>query len=775
MTTATSCSSSGKFRHMVENAFRRAAPLGIFYGVLMFLLFPLMYLITLFSVPPADYAAVNGGFLMGSVRFYGYSGAYTGGSGVLLALICAFMPIVFGSILFSYLHNKRATDVYHALPMRRESLFAANYLAGLTLLWAPLVLCFGVILMAGGFCTAILGNLYHPLAILGDLAGWMIVTAAIYTITCAVAVLAGNTFDTVMFSLAFCGMYPVILFFAKLVVEGELLGFNGWNGGLMDVGNMMALSPFTLMGYRLTRSTANETNFFEMMKVESFSFYFWAEIAWLLLTIGLYFGAVWLYKRRKSERAGRTTASSLLNIVVKYVVTFVFGVAFGLLLRATFDMRWMLTVGTVIGGAIAYTVFEAVAARGFKTFPRAFAQMGISVGLTVVFVSVVLTGCFGFETRVPALDAIESVTVNYNGRYGMRYFYDELGRSRYDLNDELALARGSVVLTSPESIAAVRELHLSTIDDLRGLGDQLSIEWERSANFGPTITYKLKNGRTLSRNYRQCSLETAQGLAALENDEQFERQTNPAFLLHAGELEGITVTNRLYLGEYFKALDTAGQKELLEALQQDILAERLEDSASGTYEAVGYLRLEAKRDALQAETMVPENTDLLITAQYTNTLAFLQANGLTDRMELDPEQITRAAVCRYSKNFSGVGDYTGVYAYADPYGGVVRSYDIMPDEEDSYYDGKYRGEWMLVTDPAQVGALYRAAKNIGPMALDEEGKSQTYQVYFEYGDEQKALCLIVDPSQMPAGLAESYEQWMGESWDGEVVTAQAVY
>ncbi|WP_343264812.1 hypothetical protein, partial [Ligaoa zhengdingensis] len=163
------------------------------------------------------------------------------------------------------------------------------------------------------------------------------------------------------------------------------------------------------------------------------------------------------------------------------------------------------------------------------------------------------------------------------------------------------------------------------------------------------------------------------------------------------------------------------------------------------------------------------------TAQYTNTLAFLQANGLTDRMELDPEQITRAAVCRYSKNFSGVGDYTGVYAYADPYGGVVRSYDIMPDEEDSYYDGKYRGEWMLVTDPAQVGALYRAAKNIGPMALDEEGKSQTYQVYFEYGDEQKALCLIVDPSQMPAGLAESYEQWMGESWDGEVVTAQAVY
>ena len=49
--------------------------------------------------------------------------------------------VVIPMVVFSYIDNRRALDVFHALPVTRGKLFWGNMLAGLFLLFSPFVVC----------------------------------------------------------------------------------------------------------------------------------------------------------------------------------------------------------------------------------------------------------------------------------------------------------------------------------------------------------------------------------------------------------------------------------------------------------------------------------------------------------------------------------------------------------------------------------------------------------------------------------------------------------
>jgi len=725
---------------MYLGALRRGAPLGIFYALLLFALFPLMYMITLMTMNPAKEN------FQASEYLYGYAGIYSGVSAFAVAMSCVVIPIVFGVTIFSYLHNKRATDVYHALPMKRQTLFTANYLAGLTLIWVPLIISFATVAIAGAGFASILTWVYSPARIFTELLGWLVVASAVFTITATIAVLAGNSFDTVMFSLAFGGMYPVILFFAKMVIDSLLLGFTGrWSIGLMNELNMPALSPFTVMIYRLTMRIGNE-GVSPLTFNTRFTVYTWATVAWAIITVALFFVANFLYARRKSELAGRTTSSSVLNSIVKYVITFVFGIIFGLLLSASFDSKMMFLVGAVIGGCIAYGAFEAIAARGFKTFPRAFIQMGISVGLTVAFVAVFLTGGLGYETRIPAAESVASVTINYNGRFGSRYLYSEDSMVKdYPYNSAEDMGR-NVVLTSPEAIEIVRKLHADTVKEQRGR-DEKHFNWEESSNIYPNIIYKLKNGKSVMRSYSAITMETAQVLGRLEDLEEFKRQTNPAFLLEAGQLKGVEFMNRFATGNTFEALSEAQQKQLLDALQKDALSERVEDIVNESYDAVGYIRL-VVAGTFAEPTFVPTSSTILITEQYANTIAWLKSNGFYEKMEVDESKITRVGINRLNSKYMGY-ENDAVFIMMNPDAGMMDRYQV--------FDSEYaKEEWLAVDDAETAKKLYKLGRNSG--ASDRNG----YQLYFEYGDSENALCLFVPQSKLPKELADRYSTLIGD-------------
>ena len=85
--------------------------------------------------------------------------------------LAALMGLLCAMACFGYLYNNRSACMMHALPMRRETLFVTQYLAGLSFLLLPVAavaLCGVLVELALLFvvgCLVLCLNFYAPLAI----------------------------------------------------------------------------------------------------------------------------------------------------------------------------------------------------------------------------------------------------------------------------------------------------------------------------------------------------------------------------------------------------------------------------------------------------------------------------------------------------------------------------------------------------------------------------------------------------------------------------------
>ena len=72
----------------------------------------------------------------------------------MLYLLSVSVPVVMSAILpflvFGYLHNRRAVDLYHSLPIKRFHLFTGKFLSGLTVVILPCAIGYGLGALVAG-------------------------------------------------------------------------------------------------------------------------------------------------------------------------------------------------------------------------------------------------------------------------------------------------------------------------------------------------------------------------------------------------------------------------------------------------------------------------------------------------------------------------------------------------------------------------------------------------------------------------------------------------
>lgn len=127
MQSATSFFNRALFRKNLQ----RFWPLWLGYVLIWLLLLPLPLLNEL-----ADYHGVP------TVADTSYSLLQIGAYGGLV--MGAVFGIFFAMAMFAYLTNPRATQGFHSMPVRRETLYATNYLTGLVCMVSALVLAFAL-------------------------------------------------------------------------------------------------------------------------------------------------------------------------------------------------------------------------------------------------------------------------------------------------------------------------------------------------------------------------------------------------------------------------------------------------------------------------------------------------------------------------------------------------------------------------------------------------------------------------------------------------------
>ena len=146
--------------------------------------------------------------LIGDYSLLGLGRNFTPTSAFFYTAILLIVPLVLALHLNSYMHSKKASDVYHALPVSRGTLLTVNMAAAMTILAVPVVVSNLLVAVFQvckfGFFPALLG--YQLL----DMVGWLICAFAIYAVATFACVLVGTVFDSFVYTMIMLGIVPLL-------------------------------------------------------------------------------------------------------------------------------------------------------------------------------------------------------------------------------------------------------------------------------------------------------------------------------------------------------------------------------------------------------------------------------------------------------------------------------------------------------------------------------------------------------------------------------------
>ncbi len=701
MTTAKSSFNMARFLPVYKNLLRRNRGSALFYGVLGFLFFSLQYLLSYLEYLRYPYPENA----LRTFELIGPANVYNGFAVVFFTGMSLIVPVVMATNLFGYMQNKRSVDVYHALPLTRSELYLATSAAGITLIWAPMLLNF--LLVAG--CALLVGGQSIGMIFL-ELLCWMVITFVIFALTAFAAVNVGTTFDTAIFSMGLNASLAAVYMTVIAIGSAFLYGFYEIDNGMLVA---YRLSPVALMIGRQTLGRG--VNAAKMLQENNIAIALWFIAGIVVFVIGMF-----VYKRRRSEQAESVGNLGPLQLFMRSVGTLVGGAVLGAIFCGVFGFETSKAVflaSVAVGALITYFIGDVMLTRTVRSIPRALpTALATTLGVCLL-VGGVMYGGFGYEKRVPGAESVASVALDsYSTRYANEpSLYEDYSRT-YSFSD-------------PESIALIISAHQAQVQAHDA--NKAALDIEDSFDGSLRVTYTLKNGKTLSRRYYGLYNGTREALLALESQPELIRQSHAAFKGTADMLSSVTVVNAL--GNDSKTLSlTAEQKQqLLEAVRADLLSQPADEFENGA-QALGYVQMEYRHMRRKGERTVTHyangvaiaeemttdeqnysvsTSEVLITESLKNTRALLEQLGAGEQLQNDFSKVEKA--------------YIGVMGYH------LRSWDSVVTQSSAdklyelndvilhaYYDKEYYNQEgepsrvFVAIDPAQLTAMRKDLTSI---------------------------------------------------------------
>ena len=481
MQSATSYFNRALFRKDIQ----RFWPLWAGYTLIWLLLLPLPLLTELADAIKPDEPDIS--------RFLLSIGAYGG-----LAMAAVF-GIFFAMALFSYLTNPRATQGFHSMPARRETLYVTNYLTGLAGMVSSLVLtfalagvtaaCFGV-LDAAKLGTALLAAVlavlfFYSFAVLCMMFTGQILAAPVFygilnVLAAGLEYLVRNFAGNFLYGYSgyaapetFSFLSPVYMLLRTLnVTTGEYV----WNGDWSYA--YTAARPLKLEGLWLLGV--------------------YAAVGLVVALLGLL-----VYRRRASEATGSIVTVPWMRPVFKYGVAvcaafslgqLIYLLVFGLNL---YNGQYSLagTIGCMLfTGLLGYFAAEMLLQKSFRVWRTGRAGALVFSAVLVCFGFSMSLDLTGYESYTPDAEEVASVSVYISANGG-----------------HLACA-----LDEPESIERTLAAHRAMIADKDRQLSYARTTYEEPADppydsyLYFTVTYTLTDGRVVRRSYDDCRAFSAE-------------------------------------------------------------------------------------------------------------------------------------------------------------------------------------------------------------------------------------------------------------------------
>ncbi len=388
-----------------------------------------------------------------------------GATGFMTILVAA-AGIIIAIVQFAYLFNMRSVVFYHAQPYKRSSIFLTRVTAGFFTVLIPLAIIFVVNLIT--YLAFDLGDAMPMLDMVKIYLFILLAYMFMFSVGTLAATLSGNVFAQLMATAFLFLVYPLTL----AILQGNLSAWYTtyvWNPPFFDIENF--LPPFLLAKIQ-----------FNGIGALNWQFVLYCIIATLLL-LGL---SMWVSIKRKSENTNKFFAFNGIAVFLKYYITTVLSLGFGLIFVAASNNSIAISyLGYLLVALILYAVLQAIFAKNFRSM---FAHMGRFAVFAVLFAAVLAFPIFdigNFDAKAPAANV------------------SKLEISKIDLSSVQSGAPNAV-LKDPANIKAAVQF----LEKVAAYNEDISLgEQENSPYYGIEVSTDRYEVFNLSRRFRFAKKE----------------------------------------------------------------------------------------------------------------------------------------------------------------------------------------------------------------------------------------------------------------------------
>lgn len=460
------------------------------------------------------------------------------------------ISILLGVLLFRFVTNKKTVNVYYSLGIKRADLYTARLLAGVFMMLAavlvPLAVSLGLNLHYFGssvmlWRTFLFYAVHNVICVLAGL-----------TISAAVSSCVGTVVESLGFSAVLAAFPSVVTMCVNYSVPAILNGapsktYYGIYPVASSFGeNYLDMTNSTLFGRAIAHINLlmlNRSSFINSSSVEAMTKEAakkWAApsltsyILWAVLIAAFFVFGLFMFKRRKAEICGFPGRSAVLNFVLCMIASF--GAASLIIYFIAYTSqisRWIMIALVIVAAFLVFVILDVILHLSFKALKKDWKIGLVHVGLIAAFLLSLYTGFFGYSSRVPDVQSIESASISApNALMGSYKLGNEL-RSGYNSNlyyfgedglkDYYYVGNRSNSLVEDfkdkDDINTVREIHKAMIKagNINKMNCDPDDYSKRATSQKVIIKYKLKNGRELVRVYNYVPLTDYPTLYTLED------------------------------------------------------------------------------------------------------------------------------------------------------------------------------------------------------------------------------------------------------------------
>lgn len=615
------------FKLMKEDLKRRIWTIALSM-LLLFLILPILSALTFENYIPDSLKEYQ---LDSLLRFIG-----PGNEALMVITIIG--AVITGLSGFFYLHSRKKVDLFHSIPVSRETLFAASYINGLIIYLVPYLI-----------------NLVLSMIILNNnhLMNMKMLTAArdgffihilfycmIYTTAIIATMLTGNIIVSCLGTLVFLLYGPILVVIKQLYLSSF---FVTYYSGMERISKISYLSP-------LGSYIRIVGQYYEKHK------YTGSFMICFLITIILIAIALFLYKKRPSQASGNAMAFGLSKPIICFLLVIPLTLGGGIFFRNIGSMHqeaWYI-FGLIFCFIIIFAIIQVIFNFDIRSVFHNKIQMVICFVVTAVVACVFRFDLFHYDTYQPAKDKIESMSVYFSGVDDNinNMVYDKIDRNYinkdyYQLENMKLTDFNEAYLLARTGIDNNAEFKMNKV--IRGRTLYNGFRYQKATNmqyFTYTVKYHLKSGKKVYRMY-SIPIEYSNKLVDIYADKNFKEAHFPIYQWKEEEVKQIYISYGLELFNYEEFGDSNGRKFFDDIDTKDLMRVFKEELYNLSLKEIANSYPIAK---LTFDVYDHDNAQYYVYPSFTKTLKYLEEHGFDTLKTMKPESVTDISVTNLNEN-----------------------------------------------------------------------------------------------------------------------------